>query len=113
MNWTPWGNEGKINIDASNPVVPFLSYLGSDCGPGVYAYKVQPRVHSHKEYRLLIKRLDQLGGSDHPHLIFQINLRKYPTIQVWHYTAAPGADGKRIGSIEENWISVLVGAMLR
>lgn len=110
MSWSKWQNEGKINIDANNPIVPFLSYLGSGCGAGVYAYKVQRKVDTSQEYRLLIKRLNQLGGSDDPHLIFSVNLRKYPPIQMWHYK---GANGKHIGSIEGKLIGAVLGAMLR
>lgn len=111
MSWNKWSSEGKINIDIGSPIFPYLWYLGSECGSGVYAYKSQTTQGNHREYRLLIKKVSQLGGSDDPHIIVHLNTRSHPPIQMWHYTDRE--NGQRIGSVEEDLFSILVAALAR
>ena len=111
MSWAKWSPEGQLKIDESSEIFQYLWYLGSNNGSKIYAYKSQIREGNHREYRLLIKRLSQLGGSDDPHLIIHLNTKAYPPIQAWHYTDK--ANGKRIGAVESYLLDILMTALVR
>lgn len=110
MTYERWSREGQINIDADSPIAPYLRYLGSDCHPGVYAYKIKKKQGSTREFKMLIKRLSQFGSSDENHLIFDFNLKKHPPIQFWHFK---DANEIYIGSSEHAMISIVLGALLK
>ncbi|MDJ1180536.1 hypothetical protein PJF56_16875 [Roseofilum sp. BLCC_M91] len=107
MGFHGWSSEGKLNIEAGSPFVDLLGYLGSGCGPGVYAYKskiLQVKQSSKPVYRLLINKLGQVD--DYPHLIIDFKPQDpYHPVEAWHYSKS---NTERIGSVNELAIRTLM-----